>query len=117
MTPGLWSTGAAVVAHGLSCPAACGLFLDQGLNPNLLHWQAVFTTEPPGKPKKQHFKTKTCKAIHYHQLNSNDGPCVSLALLGRDPYFSSNTTKVSEQCHGQAGTQVCILRKAEPSSN
>ena len=27
-------------AHELSCSAACGLFLHQGLNPCLLHWQA-----------------------------------------------------------------------------
>ena len=26
------------VAHGLSCFAACGIFLEQGLNPCLLHW-------------------------------------------------------------------------------
>ena len=26
------------VAHGLSCSAACGIFLEQGLNP-CLHWQ------------------------------------------------------------------------------
>ena len=38
--PGLWSTGSVVVAHGLSCSVACGIFLDLGLNPRLLHWQA-----------------------------------------------------------------------------
>ena len=27
-------------AHGLSCSAACGIFLDQGSNPCPLHWQA-----------------------------------------------------------------------------
>ena len=29
-----------------------GIFLTQGSNPGLLHWQAggLFTTEPPGKP-------------------------------------------------------------------
>ena len=26
--------------HGLSCSMACGIFLDQGQNPRLLHWQA-----------------------------------------------------------------------------
>ena len=26
--------------HGLSCPSARGIFLDQGLNPCPLHWQA-----------------------------------------------------------------------------
>ena len=48
----LWSTGSracrlqylkhagsGVVVHGLSCPMACGIFLDQRLNLCLLHWQ------------------------------------------------------------------------------
>jgi len=37
--PGLWSTGSIVVAHGLSCSEACGIFLDQESTPCLLHWQ------------------------------------------------------------------------------
>ena len=32
--------GSAVVAHGPSCSAACGILPDQGSNPCLLHWQA-----------------------------------------------------------------------------
>ena len=36
---GLQSTGSVVVAHGLSCSTACGIFPDQGSNPCLLHWQ------------------------------------------------------------------------------
>ena len=32
--------GSVVVAHGPSCSAACGIFLDQGSNPRSLHWQA-----------------------------------------------------------------------------
>ena len=41
----LWSTGSrragsVVVAHGPSCPAACGIFPDQGSNPRPPHWQA-----------------------------------------------------------------------------
>ena len=39
VVPGLKSTGSIVVAHGLSCPKACGIFTDQGSNPCLLHWQ------------------------------------------------------------------------------
>ena len=27
------------MVHGLSCSEACGTFMDQGLNPCLLHWQ------------------------------------------------------------------------------
>ena len=32
--------GSVVVAHGPSCSAACGIFLDQGSNRCPLHWQA-----------------------------------------------------------------------------
>ena len=47
--PGLYSPGSVAAAHGPSCSATCGIFLDQELNPCLLHWQAD-STEPPGKP-------------------------------------------------------------------
>ena len=36
---GLQSSGSVVVVHGLSCSAACGIFLDQRSNPCPLHWQ------------------------------------------------------------------------------
>ena len=41
----LWRTGSrragsAIVAHGSSCSAACGILPDQGSNPCPLHWQA-----------------------------------------------------------------------------
>ena len=32
--------GSVIVAHGPSCPAACGIFPDQGSNLCPLHWQA-----------------------------------------------------------------------------
>ena len=42
--------GSAVVAHVLSCSAAWRIFLDQGLNPCLLHWAGGFlSTGPLGK--------------------------------------------------------------------
>ena len=40
MAPRLSSTGSLVVARGPRCSAACAIFLDQGANPCLLHWQA-----------------------------------------------------------------------------
>ena len=37
---GLWSSQVSVAAaRGLSWPTACGIFLDQGSNPCLQHWQ------------------------------------------------------------------------------
>ena len=38
--------GSVVVAHGLSCSAACGIFPDQGSNPALAG--GFLTTAPPG---------------------------------------------------------------------
>ena len=35
----LQSTGSVVVVHGLSCSTTCGVFMAQGYNPCLLHWQ------------------------------------------------------------------------------
>ena len=44
---GAWASvvvarGSVVVAHGISCSVACGIFPDQGLNLCPLHWQADF---------------------------------------------------------------------------
>ena len=38
--PGLQSTGSIAEVHVLSCPKAHGIFLVQGSNHCLLHWQA-----------------------------------------------------------------------------
>ena len=38
---GLWSAGSVVVARGLRCSAACGIFPDQGSKPSPLHWQVI----------------------------------------------------------------------------
>ena len=61
----LWSTGSrragsVVVAHRLSCSAACGIFPDQGSNPCPLHWQA--DSQPlrhQGSPKRWFWFTKS----------------------------------------------------------
>ena len=37
----LGSTSSVVEAHRLSCPAACGIFPDQGLNPCPLQWETL----------------------------------------------------------------------------
>ena len=37
--PRLWNTSSVAVAHGLGCSEACGIFLDQGSDLSLLHWQ------------------------------------------------------------------------------
>ena len=37
------------MTQGFSCSTVCEIFLDQGLNPCPLHWQAESPTGPPGK--------------------------------------------------------------------
>ena len=39
---GLQGTGSVVVAHGFSCPSACEIFTDQGLNLCGLLWRVDF---------------------------------------------------------------------------
>ena len=52
--------GSVIVAHRLSCSAACGIFLGQGSNLCPLHWQGRFLTAgPPGKPGWFLFKRKS----------------------------------------------------------
>ena len=46
-----------VVAHGLSCSVACGIFLDQGSNPvSPALAGRFFTTRPPGKLSEVKFE-------------------------------------------------------------
>ena len=40
VAPRLYSTGSIIVAHRHCCSTACGIFLDQRLNPSFLNWQA-----------------------------------------------------------------------------
>ena len=59
---GLWSTGSAVVARGLSCPKMGGIFLDHGLElVSTVLQGGVLITGPPGKPKIRRFM---CKVEH-----------------------------------------------------
>ena len=59
---GLWGTVLVVVTHGLSCSAACGIFLNQGLNPCLLLWWVdSYPRSHQGSPT---FKI----LIHWHSI-------------------------------------------------
>ena len=47
--------GSVLVSHGLSCSGACGIFLDQGLNTNPLHWRRrQWQPTPVLSPGKSH---------------------------------------------------------------
>ena len=51
----LGHVGSVVVSHGLSCSGACGIFLDQELNTNALHWRRrQWHPTPVLSPGKSH---------------------------------------------------------------
>ena len=55
--PELQSTDSIGAVHGLSCSAAYGIFLDQGLNPCLLQWQVdSLPLSHQGNPRALHFR-------------------------------------------------------------
>ena len=63
---GLWGASV-VVACRLSCPLACGIFPDQGLNQCSLHWQAdslpLSHKESPGVTSCQEESSQTISSI------------------------------------------------------
>ena len=62
--------GSVVVAHRLSCSAACGILPDQGSNPCPLHWQA--DSQPlrhQGSPMPFFFFFVNKKELDYSNLN------------------------------------------------
>ena len=79
----LRGAGSVVVAHGLSCSAACGIFPDQGSNPCPLHWQA--DSQPlrhQGSPRTIEFLQleETSEVIHPHiAAKAGIAPMVSQA--------------------------------------
>ena len=50
-------TGLVVVAHGLRCSTACGIFLDQGLHMCLLNWQVDSEPLDPREVPRKCFLT------------------------------------------------------------
>ena len=74
--PLLWSTGSVVVAHGLCCSEACGIFLEQGLNLCPLNWQWIlYLSTTPSFPLSSVGKESACNA----------GDLGSVPGLGRSP--------------------------------
>ena len=66
----LGSQASVVLAHGLSCAAACGTFLDQGSNLCPLHWPLGQLPGTPGNP---------CANLMFSFLV---GKCRGVELLG-----------------------------------
>ena len=73
-------TGSVVVAHGLSCSAACGIFPDQGSNPCSLHWQA--DSQP-----LRHQGSPTMLLRNYRLFQEDDESTRSIPIWPRNNTF------------------------------
>ena len=66
------SLGSVVVAHGLSCSVACGIFSGQGLNPCSLYWQVdAYPLSHQGCPQLFVFTSLFCSSFHTNLFTSN----------------------------------------------
>ena len=77
-----------VVAHTLSCSAACGIFPDQGLNPCLLHWQVDSLS-------LSHLRIPPESHSYLHQIRERV-ICLCTQLLKKH----KSTIKVNHVCKG-----------------
>ena len=83
-----WALEHKVVVHGLGCPAARGVFPDQGLNLSLLHWQAgSLPLSHQGSPEihiEGLFVTLHWSRSRTHKAKKRCGSCCCYALMGRE---------------------------------
>ena len=96
---GLWGTGSIVVARGVSCSMACGIFPDQELKLCLLHWQEdALPLSCQGKPRTLFSWIHFTIAIRNRSLISLS-PCLRLrGLLSdllREPYLLNRLSFLS----------------------
>ena len=83
--PGIESTGSRVMAHGLRCSMAGGIFLHQGSNSCPLHWQtASLPLSHQGSPAL-HIKERLISAGSYS--NSYESPIHIVGLPNCLMYF------------------------------
>ena len=116
--PGLWSTGSIVVAHGLSCPAACGIFPDQGSNPvSPALADRFFTAEPPGKPWQFYFVfTYLWLCWVFCCCMQTFSSCSELGLLFMEASHCSGFCYWGSKALEHEGSVVVVLRLSCPEA-
>ena len=75
----LQSAGSVVVAHGLSCSAAYGIFPDQGSNPCPQHWQA--DSQPLRHQRGPSFLQYICSLILQTHLKKLQYDAIYFSLI------------------------------------
>ena len=104
--PLMWSTGSVVVAHGLCCSEACGVFLEQGSNLCPLNWQWIlYLSTTPSFPLSSVGKESACNA----------GDLGSVPGLGRSP-GEGNGNPLQYSClpgepHGQRSLAGFVVHR------
>ena len=92
----LWVTASVVMALGLSCPLACGIFQDQGLKHCPLHWQV--DPEPLNHQRSPWiylfllvFRNTQIEEFEYYPFNVHlNGGVLSMILNEIDPKILNN---------------------------
>ena len=69
------------MAHGLSCPKAWRIFLDQGSNWCPLHWQAILNHWTPKEAPPIFLKTELLNVYRVKALNRNTGNSEKVGIL------------------------------------
>ena len=99
---GFWSTGSGVLVRGFSCSVACGVFLDQGSNLCLLHWQ--IDSLPPshqGRSLLRFYRITFYLSLSvFWPLRTPLFPVMIFILLGvwDQSYWNSVSTKSELEC-------------------
>ena len=125
------------MARGLSCSMACGIFLDQGSNPCLLHWQADSLPLSQGEiplrnafnhkqqlqnnPTNSSLKKDKCFLALIHQskmpskarLNLSAQSSTALALGPKACLAHGGKNRGRETCYQFPGKRSCLRNPRE----
>ena len=102
--------GSVIVAHGLSCSAACGIFPDQASSPCPLHWQA---DSQPLRHQGSPFSLILIMEIAGEQAFISLGSPVSLLSAHEDSLEVSSSSCSQCPC---ATLQFCVPERASPGA-
>ena len=89
----------------LSCPAACGIFRDQGSNPCLLHWQVDPFTEPPWRPNICCLSHAVCGTLLQQLQETN----TYLDQIGLVLCLTPSTDFIEQPYHGLMAHKISSL--------
>ena len=116
---GSWAS--VVVALGLGCSVACGIFLNQGLNQCPLQWMLIHCTTRE-VPKWRSFDLRfDCKWFHCSAWCLHSSQQLSIVSIAKcsahDALCNSHDNPLQRQCHSDFLMGRWLLWKAEGWAN